>query len=74
MYDKPATIADTINPLTLDYNPRQVDIDRFNSYTNELRILQQYRTGKIRPHPHRGCTTDEQQAASHAIGAGHHRQ
>jgi Outer membrane receptor for Fe3+-dicitrate len=47
MYDKPATIADTINPLTLDYNPRQVDIDRFNSYTNELRILQQYRTGKI---------------------------
>ncbi|HRI62552.1 MAG TPA: TonB-dependent receptor, partial [Saprospiraceae bacterium] len=41
-FDKPATIADTINAATLEYNPRQVDIDQFNSYTSELRLLQEY--------------------------------
>lgn len=46
LFDKLATVADTINPATLQYNNRQVDIDQFNSYTNELRILQQYHTGK----------------------------
>ncbi len=46
LFDKLATIADTINAITLQYNNRQVDIDQFNSYTNELRILQQYHTGK----------------------------
>ena len=43
---KTANIADTIVAATLQYNNRQVDIDRFNSYTTELRLLQLYRTGK----------------------------
>ncbi len=45
LFDKPATIKDTINTTTNQYNPRQVDIDKFNSYTNELRILQGYKFG-----------------------------
>lgn len=40
-----ATVADTINALTGQYNPRQVDIDRYNSYTAELRLQQDYRLG-----------------------------
>ncbi len=43
MFDKPATVADTIVPATLQYNNRQVDIDRFNSQTTELRLLQSYK-------------------------------
>src|SRR5690606_23292876 len=43
LFDKPATIKDTINTTTNQYNTRQVDIDNFNSYTNELRILQSYK-------------------------------
>ncbi|WP_431242159.1 hypothetical protein ACQ9BO_19875 [Flavobacterium sp. P21] len=43
MFDKPANIADTIVPVTLQYNNRQVDIDHFNSYTTELRMLQSYK-------------------------------
>jgi len=46
LIDKTANIADTIVAATLQYNNRQVDIDRFNSYTTELRLLQLYRTGK----------------------------
>ena len=46
LFDKPATIRDTINKATGQYNNRQVDIDRFNSFTNELRVLQQYKLGK----------------------------
>lgn len=46
LFDRPATIKDTINKATNQYNARQIDIDRFNSYTNELRILQQYKLGK----------------------------
>lgn len=42
MFDKPATTKDSINASTLTYNLRQVDIDHFNSYTNELRVLQKY--------------------------------
>ena len=45
-YDKPTNIRDTINAATLSYNNRQVDIDAFNSHTYEIRLLQQYRTGK----------------------------
>jgi Fe(3+) dicitrate transport protein len=45
-YDKPTNIRDTINTSTLQYNNRQVDIDRFNSYTAELRLLQEYHLGK----------------------------
>lgn len=46
MFDKPTNVRDTIVTSTLQYNNRQIDIDRFNSYTSELRILQQYRLGK----------------------------
>lgn len=43
MFDRPATIEDTIVSATLNYNNRQVDIDNFNSYTNELRFLHNYK-------------------------------
>ena len=46
MFDKATNIRDTINAATMQYNNRQVDIDRFNSYTNELRVLQNYFTGR----------------------------
>ncbi len=42
-FDKPANIVDSIDPATLQYNNRQVDIDHFNSYTTELRMLQSYK-------------------------------
>ena len=45
LFDKPTNIKDTINAITLQYNNRQVDIDRFNSYTTELRLLHQYSIG-----------------------------
>ena len=41
-FDKPTNVADTINLATNDYNNRQVDIDEFNSYTTEFRLLQDY--------------------------------
>ena len=43
LFDKVATIPDAINPSTLQYTNRQVDIDHFNSYVTELRILQSYK-------------------------------
>ncbi|MDR6843449.1 TonB-dependent receptor domain-containing protein [Flavobacterium granuli] len=46
LFDKPANIVDAINPVTLEYANRQVDIDKFNSFTNELRLLHQYKLGK----------------------------
>ena len=42
MFDKPATTVDAIDPLTLEYAPRQVDIDQYHSYTTELRFLHRY--------------------------------
>lgn len=41
-YDKPTNVPDTINPVTMQYNNRQVDIDQFHSYTTELRLMQDY--------------------------------
>ncbi len=41
-FDKPATVPDAIDPVSLTYAPRQVDIDHFKSYTSELRLLHQY--------------------------------
>jgi Fe(3+) dicitrate transport protein len=41
-FDRPADVADAINPATGQYAPRQVDIDNFNSYTAELRMLHHY--------------------------------
>ncbi|MCB0659304.1 MAG: TonB-dependent receptor [Saprospiraceae bacterium] len=43
-FDKPATVADSIVHSTYQYNPRQVDIDHFNSYTSELRLLKSYKS------------------------------
>ena len=45
-FDKPVSIKDTINAATLQYNNRQVDIDQFNSYTAEFRLLQQFCIGR----------------------------
>lgn len=42
MLDKQANVIDAIDPATLQYAPRQVDVDHFNSYTSELRLLHQY--------------------------------
>lgn len=42
LFDKPTNIADTINKSTYQYNNRQVDIDEFKSFTNELRLLHNY--------------------------------
>lgn len=42
MFDRPATIEDSIVSATGEYNNRQVDIDHFNSYTHELRVLHNY--------------------------------
>lgn len=47
MFDKPLNVKDSINLATNSYNNRQVDIDRFNSYTTELRVLQNYFFGKL---------------------------
>lgn len=42
-FDKPANIPDAIDPVTLQFAPRQVDIDHFNSYTAELKIAHRYK-------------------------------
>jgi len=41
-FDRTANIVDAINPATLAYAPRVVDIDHFNSYNTELRLLHEY--------------------------------
>lgn len=46
-FDKPASVADAIDPVTQNYAARQVDIDNFNSYTSELRLLHHYRLRKL---------------------------
>ncbi|MCB9230679.1 MAG: TonB-dependent receptor [Bacteroidia bacterium] len=43
-----ADLPDTINATTQAYNPRQVDIDKFNSYTTELKFKQDYHLGKVK--------------------------
>lgn len=48
LYDAFANIPDTINPATGEYKNRQVDIDRFNSKTTELRLLHSYRLAGLR--------------------------
>jgi Fe(3+) dicitrate transport protein len=41
-FDRPATVRDTISHSTFAYSERQVDIDRVQSFTTELRLLQEY--------------------------------
>lgn len=43
MFDKAANIEDVIDPITLEYSNRQVDIDNYKSYTTEARLLQSYK-------------------------------
>ncbi len=43
MFDKPANVPDAIVTETLEYSNRQVDIDNYNSYTSELRVLHSYK-------------------------------
>ena len=40
--------ADVIDPVTLEYKPRAVNIDHFNSRTSEVRLLHQYYIGKMK--------------------------
>ncbi len=42
-----ANVPDAIDPATGNYKNRQVDIDRFNSRTLELRLLHAYQIGTI---------------------------
>ncbi|MFN0174567.1 MAG: TonB-dependent receptor family protein [Saprospiraceae bacterium] len=41
-FDRTANVVDAINPNTLSYARRQVDIDAFNSFNTELRLLYEY--------------------------------
>ncbi|GAB3713090.1 TonB-dependent receptor [Spirosoma flavus] len=47
LFDRLANVPDTISRVTQTYAARQVDIDNFNSYTSELRVLHRYRIGSI---------------------------
>lgn len=42
LFDKTADVVDAINPATLQYAARQVDMDHFHSYTSELKLLHHY--------------------------------
>ncbi len=42
LFDRLATVLDTISRVTGQYAPRQVDIDNFHSYTTEFRVLHPY--------------------------------
>lgn len=46
LFDRPATVVDRIDSTTLQYAPRQVDIDDYRSTTSELRLRHHYRTGR----------------------------
>ena len=43
-----ADAVDAIDPVTLQYKARQVDIDHFNSYSSELRLQHDYQVGRLR--------------------------
>lgn len=45
LFDKPTNVKDSINAQTFQYNNRQVDIDNFNSFTSEARLLHHYKIG-----------------------------
>lgn len=47
MFDRTADVVDKIDPVTLQYANRQVDIDNYHSYTSELRVLHEYSIGKL---------------------------
>lgn len=41
-FDRPANVRDTVDPSTVAYAQRQIDVDHFNSYTSELRFSHRY--------------------------------
>ncbi len=45
LFDRPATIPDSIATATRQYSARQVDIDQFHSFTQELRLLHRFLLG-----------------------------
>lgn len=47
MIDAFATVKDAIEPSTGQFKNRQVDIDKFNSFTSELRLSHQYQLGAM---------------------------
>ncbi|WP_460472011.1 TonB-dependent receptor family protein [Emticicia fontis] len=47
MLDKTANVVDAIDPKTLQYVNRQVDMDHFHSYSVEARLLHSYNLGKV---------------------------
>ncbi|QKZ13807.1 TonB-dependent receptor family protein [Spirosoma sp. KUDC1026] len=46
-FDAFATVSDGVDPTTGRLRNRQVDVDHFNSYTSELRLLHKYRLGSL---------------------------
>ena len=42
------TIADTINASTLQFNPRRIDVDRYNNFGLELRYVNEYKIAGIK--------------------------
>ena len=46
-FDALVTIPDVIDPGTGRHKPRQVDSDRFNSLTSELKLMHSYRLGSV---------------------------
>jgi len=48
MFDKSADVVDKIDSKTLQYANRQVDIDNYQSFTNELRMLHFYNIGRVK--------------------------
>jgi len=47
MIDAFATVKDALDLTTGQYKNRQVDIDKFSSFTSELRLSHQYQAGRI---------------------------
>ena len=47
MFNQPANVEDAVDPETLQQAPRVVDVDHYNSYTMEMRVLHVYDLGKI---------------------------
>lgn len=43
MFIRPANVPDTISASTLQYAPRVVDLDKYTSFSNELRVLHKYK-------------------------------
>ncbi len=47
-YTKAINIKDSINPATLQYNPRVVDIDQYKNFGTEARFITDYQLGKMK--------------------------